>query len=40
MSSTQGLTLGLVFVVAWVWIAAKGGWVLRSGTLPILGIQR
>ena len=37
MSSTQGLTLGLVFVVAWVWIAAKGGWVLRSGTLPVHG---
>jgi amino acid transporter len=37
MSNNQGLTLGLVFLVAWVWIAAKGGWVLRSGTLPVHG---
>ena len=38
MSSNQGLTLGLVFLAAWVWIAAKGGWVLRSAkTLPVHG---
>ena len=37
LSSNQGLTLGLGFLVAWVWIAAKGGWVLRSGTLPVKG---
>jgi hypothetical protein len=37
MPSSQGLTLGLVFLAAWVWIAAKGGWVLRSGTLPVHG---
>ena len=37
LTSNQGLTLGLGFLVAWVWIAAKGGWVLRSGTLPVKG---
>ena len=37
MSANQGLALGIAFLVAWVWIAAKGGWVLRSGTLPVHG---
>jgi hypothetical protein len=41
ISTNQGLTLGIVFLAAWIWIAAKGGWVLRSapagGTLPIHG---
>jgi amino acid transporter len=37
ISSNQGLSLGLVFLVVWIWIAAKGGWVLRSGTLPVRG---
>ena len=37
MSNNQGLSLGLVYLVAWVWIAAKGGWVLRAGTLPVAG---
>ncbi len=37
ISPGQGLTTGLVFMAAWVWIAAKGGWVLRSGTLPVQG---
>ncbi len=37
LAPSQGLTLGLVFMAAWVWIAAKGGWVLRTGTLPVHG---
>jgi amino acid transporter len=38
MTSNQGLALGLAFLAVWVWIAAKGGWVLRSSTtLPVHG---
>jgi amino acid transporter len=38
MSSGQGLTLGLVFLIVWIWIAAKGGWVLRNVTTsPVHG---
>ncbi|MGH9170824.1 MAG: APC family permease [Acidimicrobiales bacterium] len=37
ISQNQGLALGLVFLASWIWIAAKGGWVLRAGTLPVSG---
>ncbi len=37
MSQGQGLSLGLVFLLAWVYIAAKGGWVLRSAPQPVKG---
>jgi amino acid transporter len=37
MTQGQGLTLGLGFLGVWLYIAAKGGWVLRTGTLPIHG---
>ncbi len=37
LSQGQGLTLGLAFLGVWLFIAAKGGWVLRSGTLPVHG---
>lgn len=37
LSQGQGLALGLAFLAAWVFIAARGGWMLRSGTLPVAG---
>jgi amino acid transporter len=37
MSQGQGLSLGLVFLGIWVYIAAKGGWVLRAAPQPVKG---
>lgn len=37
ITPSQGLSLGLVFLGAWVYIAAKGGWVLRSAPQPVHG---
>ena len=36
MTQSQGLTLGLAFLGVWVYVAAKGGWVLRTGP-PVHG---
>src|SRR5579875_139453 len=37
MTQGQGVTLGFAFLGVWLYIAAKGGWVLRTGTLPVHG---
>ncbi len=37
MSQNQGLTLGLLYLGVWIYIAAKGGWVLRSAPQPVAG---
>jgi amino acid transporter len=36
MTQSQGLTLGLAFLGVWVYVAAKGGWVLRTAP-PVHG---
>ncbi len=37
ISKGQGLSLGLGFLLVWIYIAAKGGWMMRVGTLPVSG---
>jgi amino acid transporter len=37
ISNGQGVTLGLVFLAAWIFIAARGGWVLRAAPQPVPG---